>query len=455
MSDSEESSSNEDELRDSEESEDSEESSSEEEGAKPSGRGPDREVKNMPFDEALDVSASLDASEQPGAKAARDREVKNMPFDEALDVSASMSHAQESQAQGQGGLKNRPFDEAMDLSEEESSVDTNPSPRRSDMAAKKQQVATAVSSEDEGDESSSEDDEGDEEESEAKETKTSSVASTAAVYNAKDMEHLNVSAEIKELFQYIQRYKPHDVELESQLKCFIPDYLPSVGQIDAFLKVPRPDGVSAELGLKVLDEPAAVQSDSTVLELQMRAISKKQHGEASIRSIDDPSKNPKEIQRWIDSINDLHRSKPPMQVNYTKTMPEIEPLMQVWPEDFEEVLKSGEVDLPGVEMDMSLEEYARFACVMLDIPVHKNAIESLHVLFTLYSEFKSNQHFMNQVDDQGEGADGMFIGEGAAPTEEEYAGFDQGFGGYGASMGVAEAKGTAGGGGDAKAGAKY
>jgi hypothetical protein len=83
------------------------------------------------------------------------------------------------------------------------------------------------------------------------------------------------------------------------------------------------------------------------------------------------------------------------------------------------------------------------------------------VLFTLYSEFKSNQHFMNQVDDQGllgEGADGMFIGEGAAPTEEEYAGFDQGFGGYGASMGVAEAKGTGGGGGgglDAKAGAKY
>jgi hypothetical protein len=225
--------------------------------------------------------ASLDASEQPGAKAARDREVKNMPFDEALDVSASMGHAQELQAQDQGGLKNRPFDEAMDLSEEESSVDTNPSPRRSDMAAKKQQVAT-VSSEDEGDETSSEDDEGGVEESEAKETKTSSVASTAAVYNAKDMEHLNVSVEIKELFQYIQRYKPHDVELESQLKCFIPDYLPSIGQIDAFLKVPRPDGVSAELGLKVLDEPAAVQSDSTVLELQMPAISKKQHGEAEM-----------------------------------------------------------------------------------------------------------------------------------------------------------------------------
>jgi hypothetical protein len=106
--------------------------------------------------------------------------------------------------------------------------------------------------------------------SSSEEDEEESEATTAAVYNAKDMEHLNVSAEIKELFQYIQRYKPHDVELESQLKCFIPDYVPSVGQIDAFLKVPRPDGVSAELGLKVLNEPAAVQSDSTVLELQMQ-----------------------------------------------------------------------------------------------------------------------------------------------------------------------------------------
>jgi intraflagellar transport protein 46 len=370
-SESEESSSNdEDELRDSEES-DSEESSSEEEGAKPSGRN-DREVKNMPFDEALDVSASMDASADPGAKAARDREVKNMPFDEALEVSASMSHAAESQAQGRGAgsMKNKPFDEAMDLSEEESSVDTNPSPRNPSPRREQAKAApakAAVESESDNEESSSEEED---EESEAKDTKpAASTAAPAAIYNAKDMEHLNVSAEIKELFQYIQRYKPHDVELESQLKCFIPDYIPSVGQIDAFLKVPRPDGVSAELGLKVLDEPAAVQSDSTVLELQMRAISKKQHGEANIRSIDDPSKNPKEIQRWIDSINDLHRSKPPMQVNYAKSMPEIEPLMQVWPEDFEEVLKN--VDLPGVDMDMSLHEYARFMCVMLDIPVHK------------------------------------------------------------------------------------
>jgi intraflagellar transport protein 46 len=37
---------------------------------------------------------------------------------------------------------------------------------------------------------------------------------------------------------------------------------------------------------------------------------------------------------------------------------------------------------------------------MVDIPCHKLAnnksvVESLHILFTLFSEFRSNQHFQN------------------------------------------------------------
>lgn len=35
--------------------------------------------------------------------------------------------------------------------------------------------------------------------------------------------------------------------------------------------------------IQVLDEPAADQSDVTVLELQLRAISKKQHGDVAVR----------------------------------------------------------------------------------------------------------------------------------------------------------------------------
>jgi hypothetical protein len=38
--------------------------------------------------------------------------------------------------------------------------------------------------------------------------------------------------------------------------------------------VERPDAKPEALGLKQLDEPAAVQSDPTVLDLQLRAVSK-------------------------------------------------------------------------------------------------------------------------------------------------------------------------------------
>ena len=56
-------------------------------------------------------------------------------------------------------------------------------------------------------------------------------------YNPDDYRHLAVSEEVRELFNYIGRYKPHNIELETKLKPFIPEYIPSIGEIDAFLKV--------------------------------------------------------------------------------------------------------------------------------------------------------------------------------------------------------------------------
>merc|ERR1712216_1116017 len=110
----------------------------------------------------------------------------------------------------------------------------------------------------------------------------------------------------------------------------------------------------------------------------------------SIDCADKPTKN-KAITAWVNSINELHRTKPPTQVNYTKNMPDIEQLMQVWPAEFEQMLQT--VKLPTAELDVDLQTYARLICCIMDIPVYNNIIESLHVLFTLYSEFKNNQHF--------------------------------------------------------------
>jgi len=44
----------------------------------------------------------------------------------------------------------------------------------------------------------------------------------------------------------------------------------------------------------------------------------------------------------------------------------------------------------------------------MDIPVYENIIESLHVLFTTFMEFKSNAHFM-QLGTAGAGGMGSSL----------------------------------------------
>jgi len=157
------------------------------------------------------------------------------------------------------------------------------------------------------------------------------------------------------LFKFITAYKPQDVMLETKLRPFIPAYLPAIGEMDAFLKVSKPDGSPDRLGLEVVDEPAAHQTDSTVLELQLRATARVANlGKMRVRSIDNAQQHPNEITKWIQSIKDLHRSKPPPTVHYRRAMPDIEELMQQWPGDLENVLKSGA--LPPPEIGLSLDE---------------------------------------------------------------------------------------------------
>ena len=63
------------------------------------------------------------------------------------------------------------------------------------------------------------------------------------------------------------------------------------------------------------------------------------------------------------------------------------------------------LSLPNQDIDMTLTQYAKLACTLLDIPVHntkndKNIIESLHVFFTLYSVFKENVYFQKKQGDE-------------------------------------------------------
>lgn len=219
-------------------------------------------------------------------------------------------------------------------------------------------------------------------------------------YDSADYAHLQVSQEIKDLFLYITRYAPHIIDLEHKVKPFVPDYIPSVGDIDAFAKVPRPDNRQNTLGISVLDEPAASQSDPNVLDLQLRAISKQATPRAlNVKTLSDVQKNPKAIDSWIDSISELHRNKPAQTVHTSKPMPDMEALMQTWPTEFEHILR--DIKLPSSELDCDLEQYVDIVCALLDIPVQQNRIHSLHLLFSLFLEFKSSQHFKETTTLQG------------------------------------------------------
>ncbi|KAE9308798.1 hypothetical protein PF008_g20876 [Phytophthora fragariae] len=365
------------------------------------------ETKNKPFDEEVDLSDSgdsVDTNGQPSPKARQD----------SKETQPAPSAAPPRQPPQQIESKKSSVDPVPKPAAVVAAPDKRPEP------ARKPAQESASSSEDS--DSGDDDDDDDDDEDEGEESQSTSHAASAVAphassstgagaatstggssnhaammanaggYKESDYAHLKVSHEIRELFQYIGRFKAQEIELETRLKCFIPEFIPAVGDMDAFLKIPRPDGQADQLGLKMLDEPSLNQSDATVLDLQLRSTSKKKHGDIVVRSIENAEKSPREIDRWIKSIAGLHRTKQPPQVHYTKTMPDIESLMQVWPEEFEELL--GKTTLPSADLDMGLEQYVRVICALLDIPVHKNVYESLHVLFTLYLEFRSNQHFM-------------------------------------------------------------
>ena len=82
--------------------------------------------------------------------------------------------------------------------------------------------------------------------------------------------------------------------------------------------------------MTVLDEPSAKQSDPNIIELQLRSITKTSSGKMSkIKKVSNIDKEMKVVDKWIKDIDDLHRSKPAPTIQYSKTMPEIDQLMQV------------------------------------------------------------------------------------------------------------------------------
>lgn len=245
--------------------------------------------------------------------------------------------------------------------------------------------------------------------------------------NPTTMKHQDLPPELIALFKSVNQYKPKHIKIQPQLKCFIPSYIPSIGDVDPFIKVPRPDNEPDGLGIQVIDEPSTKQSDVAVLELQLKAQLKKKMrrngggggggagiGSSSslslsatpIRSIENASKNTSEIDKWIDSVQELHISRPvstttgEVHFKNPSIIPTMEELMQPFPKELCNELKSLIDEGYGEEsnkeysffldpsMDLTLEEYVKVLCTLLDVPVVEgNLVQSLYLIFNLSLEY--------------------------------------------------------------------
>ncbi|XP_012273562.1 intraflagellar transport protein 46 homolog [Orussus abietinus] len=236
------------------------------------------------------------------------------------------------------------------------------------------------------------DDPSDSEETDEDDIRGTNLARTIEYYDPKQFDDIQASAEVKELFQNITRYTPQKIELNFKLAPFIPDYIPAVGDIDAFLKVPRPDGKADKVGLTVLDEPCTDQSEPAVLYLLLRSRSKSAglEKQSVIKRVENAEKNGKSVDKWIEDMNQLRGSKHAPSVQLTAPTPDIDALMQHWPFELEQKLTDMNLDLSKLDCDVS--QLADIVCTLLDIPVHENKrLEALHVLFSLYLEVRDHR----------------------------------------------------------------
>ena len=231
-------------------------------------------------------------------------------------------------------------------------------------------------------------------------TPSSSSSTHHEFYNPADYAHLPVSAEVKELFNYITRFKPSPVPIEAPLRPFLPDFVPAVGEVDAFLKVPRPDGKPDGLGTARLDEPSAVESDRALLTLQLKKALKVEFSDVEehlgVKRLHNAEQHADEVDKWIDDVKKMHADLPLPTIQYSRRMPDLEALMQVWPIEVEAHLAANPLtEYIDQLTDFSTTELAKIVCSLLDVPVHNgHIIESLHVLFSLYAQVRSNQHFI-------------------------------------------------------------
>ncbi|KAL3817007.1 hypothetical protein ACHAXA_010127 [Cyclostephanos tholiformis] len=165
----------------------------------------------------------------------------------------------------------------------------------------------------------------------------------------------------------VDDYEIGDIELEKPFKVFLPQRIPSVGEVDPMIKIPRSDGVVDGVGGAILDEHIdAIQSNAAFAEPHLRNVTKNISRRAvAVRDIINTVKNTNEIDQWIQSVEETHSKKQQPTQNKMDYMK-----YQIKREIADEI-KKGLLYIPSADIDLSVEEYARMLCSLFEIPVHE------------------------------------------------------------------------------------
>lgn len=140
---------------------------------------------------------------------------------------------------------------------------------------------------------------------------------------------------------------------------------------------------------QVVHESGTFFTDPAFLELQRRLLSRNYETKTSaIWSIEDARNNPEAIDQWIKCVQELQSMKQNSDFQNSHDFPSINELPRPLPKELRnEILSASEQDIrvPDPNLDLSVEDYAKIICSLLDIPVDEGSIiSSVHTLFQLY-----------------------------------------------------------------------
>lgn len=148
-----------------------------------------------------------------------------------------------------------------------------------------------------------------------------------------------------------------------------------------------------KLGLEILDEPSGQQSDPTLLHMKLRSMTTQS---GRITSAPPPSivKTPKDIDKWIIEVQNIHANQPYPMITHNKQQQDIDVLMTEWPSEMERILNT--IGFPNASLKCSLKFYIELVCSLFDIPIASESLNNnqsdyllaLYTLFTLFMAIK-------------------------------------------------------------------